>query len=102
MTEQVRYRVEKQLIKEAERVCREIGLAPSQAVSLFFAQLVKVGGLPFRPSNFPALGEYGATLAEADAAEAQALKEIKSERKAGRVFKFTDEVRLWLKGRRGE
>ena len=34
-----------------------------------FAQMVRLRALPFRPSEFPALEEYGATLAEADAAE---------------------------------
>src|SRR5437899_2996782 len=76
MTEQVRYRIDKKLVKEAERVCKEIGLSPSQAVSIFFAQMVKLGGVPFRVSNFPALEEYGATLAEAEAAEFQARREL--------------------------
>jgi hypothetical protein len=48
--------------------------------------------LPFRPSQFPALDEYGATLAQADAAEASALKEIKAGRKAGKVFEFTGKL----------
>ena len=47
MTEQVRYRIKKKLVKEAEKVCEEIGISPSQAVSMFFAQMVKVGGVPF-------------------------------------------------------
>ena len=46
---------------QAERVCDDLGLIPTQAGSLFFAQLVKLGALPFRPSTFPALDEYGAT-----------------------------------------
>ena len=67
MTEQVRYRIDKKLVRKAEKLCEEIGISPSQAVSMFFAQMVKVGGVPFRPSNFPALEEYGVTLAEAEA-----------------------------------
>jgi hypothetical protein len=55
---------------------------------MFFAQLVKVGGLPFRPSNFPALNEYGATLEEATAAEAAARKELEADEKAGRLVEF--------------
>jgi addiction module RelB/DinJ family antitoxin len=92
MTEQVRYRVEKKLVKEAEAVCKELGLAPSQAVSMFFAQMVKLRAVPFRPSAFPALEEYGATLTEADAAEKRALKEIQADRKAGRVFQFSGKL----------
>src|SRR3974390_2956417 len=88
MSEQVRYRIPKQLVKQAELVCKEIGIAPSQAVSMFFAQLVRLRGMPFRPSEFPLLEEYGASLAEADAAEEAALREIRADRKAGRVIEF--------------
>jgi len=88
MTEQVRYRIEKRLVRAAEKVCREIGIAPSQAVSLFFAQLVKTGGLPFRPSSYPALDEYGVTLAQARAAELEARKELEADEKAGRLVEF--------------
>ncbi len=92
MTEQVRYRISKKLVREAEQVCDEIGLAPSQAVSMFFAQLVKLRGLPFRASEFPALEEYGATLADAEAAEARMIAEIQRDRKAGKVFRFTGKL----------
>ena len=93
MTEQVRYRIDKKLVKEAERVCKEIGLSPSQAVSMFFAQMVKVGGVPFRPTSFPALEEYGATLAEAEAAELQARRELDADERAGRLLEFKGKLR---------
>ena len=93
MTEQVRYRIDRDLVKGAERVCKEIGVAPSQVVSMLFAQIVRLRALPFRPSEFPALEEYGVTLAEAEAAEDRALKEIKSARKAGKVAQFTGKLR---------
>ena len=92
MTEQIRYRITRDLVEQAERVCEDLGLSPTQAVSLFFAQLVKLGALPFRPSTFPALDEYGATLADADAAEARALKEIQAARRAGKVVRFTGKL----------
>ena len=76
MTEQVRYRLDRKLVKEAEKICEELGISPTQAVSMFFAQLVKLGGMPFRPSNHPALEEYGATLKQAKASEDRARKEI--------------------------
>jgi hypothetical protein len=60
---------------------------------MLFAQLVRLRALPFRPSEFPALEEYGATLAEAEAAEDRALKEIESDRKAGKVVRFTGKLR---------
>jgi addiction module RelB/DinJ family antitoxin len=50
MTEQVRYRIEQHLVREAEKVCDELGLSPSQVVSMTFAQLVRLRALPFRPS----------------------------------------------------
>jgi len=92
MTEQVRYRIDKKLVKEAERVCEEIGLSPSQAVSMFFAQMVKVGGVPFRPSNFPAIEEYGVTLAEAEAAELKARRELDADEVAGRLVQFNGKL----------
>lgn len=69
-------------------VCRELGITPTAAVSMFFAQLVKLRGLPFRPSDFPALDEYGVTLAQATAAEEAALAEIGAARKAGKLKVF--------------
>jgi addiction module RelB/DinJ family antitoxin len=92
MTEQIRLRIERGLIREAEQVCREIGVSTGSAVSMFFAQLVKQRGLPFRPSHFPALEEYGATPEQATAAVDAALVEIAADRKAGRLKKFTGKL----------
>jgi DNA-damage-inducible protein J len=88
MTEQLRLRIDSNLVDEADAVCREIGITPTAAVSMFFAQMVKLRGMPFRPSNFPALDEYGVTLAEATLAEDSALAEIASSRKAGKLKSF--------------
>jgi len=76
MTEQIRLRIDSELVEEAHEVCREIGITPTAAVSMFFAQMVKLRGLPFRPSDFPVLDEYGVTLAQATAAEDSALAEF--------------------------
>lgn len=86
--EQVRYRIDKNLVKESARVCENLGMTPAQAVSMFLAQLVKLRALPFRPSEFPALEEYGVTVSEAEAAEKKAIREIQAERKAGRLLEF--------------
>src|ERR1035438_5192772 len=61
MTEQIRLRIDSQLAEEAHEVCREIGITPTAAVSMFFAQMVKLRGLPFRPSDFPALEDRKST-----------------------------------------
>ena len=92
MTEQIRLRIDRELAEEAHQVCREIGITPTAAVSMFFAQMVKLRGLPFRPSDFPALDEYGVTLAQATAAEDGALAEISSSRKAGKLETFTGKL----------
>lgn len=88
MTEQVRYRIEKSLVKEFAKVCESLGVSPSQAVSMFAAQTVKLRGLPFRPSEYPALEEYGITPAEMDRAEKVMDKEIAEARKAGTLVEF--------------
>ena len=92
MTEQIRLRIDSELAEEADVVCREIGITPTAAVSMFFAQMVKLRGLPFRPSDFPALDEYGVTLSQATAAEDAALAEIAISRKAGRLSPFTGKL----------
>ncbi|MEX1119419.1 MAG: type II toxin-antitoxin system RelB/DinJ family antitoxin [Terrimicrobiaceae bacterium] len=89
MTEQIRLRIDRNLAAEASDVCREIGITPTAAVSMFFAQMVKLRGLPFRPSDFPALDEYEVTLAQATVAEDAALAEIASSRRVGRLEPFT-------------
>ena len=89
MTEQIKLRIDGQLAAEAGEVCREIGITPTAAVSMFFAQMVKLRGLPFRPSDFPSLDEYGVTLAQATSAEDAALAEIAESRKTDRLKPFT-------------
>jgi addiction module RelB/DinJ family antitoxin len=88
MTEQVHYRIDRDLVKRAYRICRELNLSPSQAVTMFFGQMVRSGGLPFRPSTFPALEEYGVTPAQAETALAKATDYLERERKAGQLIEF--------------
>jgi addiction module RelB/DinJ family antitoxin len=92
MTEQVHYRIDRDLVKRAYRVCRELNLSPNQAVSLFFGQMVRLGGLPFRPSTFPALDEYGVTPAQAEAALEEASAYLERERAAGHLVEFTGKL----------
>ena len=88
MTEQIRYRIDRELVRKARKVCRDIGMTPTQAVSAFFAQMVNIGGLPFRPSSYPALEEYGVTPAQAEAALAPITKELRQEFEAGQMVEF--------------
>ena len=92
MTEQVRLRIDRRLVKAATEVCREIGISPTAAVSMFFAQMVKLRGLPFRPTDFPALEEYGVTLEQAGAAEESALAEIAAARRSGKLETFSGKL----------
>jgi len=88
MNEQVRYRIDKTLLKEAGKVCASLGMTPAQAVSMFFAQLVKLRGLPFRPSEFAALDDYGVTLEQARRAEVEARRELDADEKQGKLVEF--------------
>jgi addiction module RelB/DinJ family antitoxin len=89
---QIRLQIDSQLAEEADVVCREIGITPTAAVSMFFAQMVELRGLPFRPSDFPTLDEYGVTLAQAMATEDSALAEIREARKMGKLKAFTSKL----------
>jgi antitoxin component of RelBE/YafQ-DinJ toxin-antitoxin module len=47
MTEILRVRMEKDLVRKAREVCAEIGTHPQEIVRMMFAQLVKQRALPF-------------------------------------------------------
>jgi antitoxin component of RelBE/YafQ-DinJ toxin-antitoxin module len=55
---------------------------------MFFAQVVNQRGLPFKPSEYPALEEYGATLAEVARAEREARMELAADKQAGRLVEY--------------
>ena len=92
MTEQVRYRIDKQLVRDATKVFEAIGVAPSAAVSMFLAQVVNERGLPFRPTEFPALHDYGASLEDASRAQRRARKELAADKKRGRLVEFKGQL----------
>jgi addiction module RelB/DinJ family antitoxin len=92
VTEQIRLRIDRGLAKEASALCGRLGITPAAAVSLFFAQMVKLGGLPFRLVDYPDLDEYGVTLPQAGSAEDAALAEIKKVRKAGQLTIFAGKL----------
>jgi addiction module RelB/DinJ family antitoxin len=92
MSDIARSRIDSGLKREAEAVLMEIGLTPRTALELFYAQVVKLRGLPFRPSAFPVLEEYGVTGAQATAAVDSAIKELDADRKAGRMQTFTGKL----------
>jgi antitoxin component of RelBE/YafQ-DinJ toxin-antitoxin module len=87
-TEEFRVRIDPKLLRETKRVAEEIGTTPGDLVRMLFAHVVKLRALPFRPSSFPALEEYGVTLAQAEAALAGATKELEAEFASGKMTEF--------------
>jgi len=85
--------IDPELKREAEAVLREIGLNPHAALALFYAQIIKLRALPFTPSEFPVLQEYGATVEQAETAEAAAFAELAEDEAAGRLYKFEGRFR---------
>jgi len=83
-----RSRIDADLKRKAEAVLDEIGIKPRAALEMFYSQIIKVGGLPFRPSAFPVLEEYGVTIEQARRAEDAAIAEMEVDRKAGRMRTF--------------
>ncbi len=69
-------------------MAEEIGTTPGDLVRVLFAQVVKLRALPFRPSSFPALEEYGVTLAQAEATLAGATRELETEIASGKMTEF--------------
>jgi len=47
MTEVFRVRIERELIRRASKVAKEIGTTPGEVVRLLFAQMVKRRAIPF-------------------------------------------------------
>jgi len=58
MSGQVRCPIDRDLVRKGYRTRRELNLSPAQAMFMVFGQRVRLGGLPFRPSTFPALEDY--------------------------------------------
>ncbi len=66
---------------------------PGDLVRMLFAQVVKLRALPFRPSSFPVLDEYGVTLAQAEAALVSATNELEAEFASGKMTEFKGKLR---------
>ena len=92
MSDIARTRIDSELKRQAEAVLAEIGLKPRAALELFYAQIIKLHGLPFRPSAFPVLEEYGVTVEQAGRAVDAAAVELDADRKAGRMQTFTGKL----------
>jgi DNA-damage-inducible protein J len=49
-TAMIRARTEPQVKRRAEAVIRKLGLSPTDAITMFYLQIIRLGGLPFRPN----------------------------------------------------
>ena len=93
MSEIARSRIDPNLKRDAEVVLKEIGMSPRAALEMFYAQIIKLRALPFTPSQFPVLQEYGVTLEQAAAAEDDALSELRGEMAAGTAYVFKGKLK---------
>lgn len=93
MSEIARSRIDPNLKRDAETVLKEIGMSPRAALEAFYAQIIKLRALPFTPSQFPVLQEYGVTLEQSADAEDDALAELRDEVKAGTAYVFKGKLK---------
>jgi addiction module RelB/DinJ family antitoxin len=93
MSEIAKSRIDPNLKRDAEAVLREIGMSPRAALEAFYAQIIKLRSLPFTPSQFPVLQEYGATMGQVEAAENEALAELRGELASGTAYVFKGKLR---------
>jgi DNA-damage-inducible protein J len=72
-TAMIRARAEPQVKKRAEAVLRKLGLSPTDAITMFYLQIIRIGGLPFQPNatTLAAMrdAERGENLVRANSAE---------------------------------
>lgn len=87
----LRTRVDSARAAEAKKILAGLGLDATAAVNMLFAQVVAQRGLPFAVMENGyayAVGEYGLTPAEADAAEKRIRRSLAREHKAGTLTEF--------------
>ncbi len=49
-TAMIRARTEPEVKKNAEKIIRAFGLTPTAAITMFYRQIIRLGGLPFQPN----------------------------------------------------
>ncbi len=52
-TTRMQHRVDSELKKEAEYILAEQGIRPAQAITIFYTEIKRTGGLPFLPTKVP-------------------------------------------------
>jgi len=88
----VRARVERSRARAAEMILSRMGLKPSDAVNMLYAQIVQQRGIPFAlvdAGSDYARTEYGLTEAELDRWIRRMDREVTRERRAGAIRRLT-------------
>jgi addiction module RelB/DinJ family antitoxin len=88
----VRARVERSRARMAEKILFRMGLKPSDAVNMLYAQIVQQRGIPFAlvdAGSDYARTEYGLTEAGMDRWVKRMDREVTRERKAGTIRRLT-------------
>ena len=88
----IRARVDRARANKAEKILSRLGLKPSDAVNMLYAQIVQQRAIPFAlvdAGSDYARTEYGLTEAELDRWVKRMDREIARERKAGTIRRLT-------------
>ncbi len=88
----VRARVERSRARMAERILSRMGLKPSDAVNMLYAQIVQQRRIPFAlvdAGSDYAQTEYGLTADELDRWVKRMDREVTRERKSGTIRRLT-------------
>jgi len=88
----IRARVDRSRAKSAEKILSRLGLKPSDAVNMLYAQIVQQRAIPFAlvdAGSDYARTEYGVTDAELKRFVRRASQEIARERRAGTIRRLT-------------
>ena len=92
----LRTRIDSHRAAAVKKILAGLGLDPTSAVNMFYAQIAARRGLPFAVQEDGydyAQSEYGVTPAELDAAAKRIRRTVARERKAGTFTEFSGDWR---------
>ncbi|MBI2635875.1 type II toxin-antitoxin system RelB/DinJ family antitoxin [Candidatus Peregrinibacteria bacterium] len=79
-TGRIQHRIDPTLQREAELILKTQGIKPSQAIYLFYMEIKRFGGLPFRPTP----------VRPSEIPNAKLQKDIREARQGKGVWEFRD------------
>ena len=77
-TAMIRARTEPEVKKKAERVLKAMGLTPTAAITMFYHQIIREGGLPFQP-NATTVAAIRETMRGENVETAKSVEELMGE-----------------------